>query len=411
MLLKALLFLVVLAVVAEVWFRFAMPASEVPVSYQDPKSTMSRFDPGAQREGLTTFGRLTLRAGEWQVNDAGWLSPFQYLSAAQRGRPMVALFGDSFVEGFLTDADQHVDAYLHEMLSPVSDAYAFGESGWYLEQYVAVARYVEQAYQPDVLVILLNGGDVTDSIRENGIKADYWWQIGKDGAGAPGAAGTVSGTSAGTSGPTGAAGAAGWKEIAPTSFYSMGTKGKLARESALVRYLRYNAKVELPFMNGVVVAQPAELANAGAPLDGQGAAAGAGTPAGATGTPAPPAPSADQLSAAAYMVERLAADHPGVPIVFASFGERYLSLDELAHIPVSSDAAAVQEACVGRPECHFLDLRYAFSRDWAANHVTFEAVDGGHWNAYANRLVASTLADYIAGNTLLGGSAVAQPAQ
>ena len=61
---------------------------------------------------------------------------------------MVALFGDSYIEGFLTDVDQHVDAYLPELLSPSSDAYAFGGSGWYLEQYVATLAMLRSATSP-----------------------------------------------------------------------------------------------------------------------------------------------------------------------------------------------------------------------------------------------------------------------
>jgi len=69
--------------------------------------------------------------------------------------------------------------------------------------------------------------------------------------------------------------------------------------------------------------------------------------------------------------------------------------------PLFPDGKAVQIASQGQPQCSFIDLRYAFSRDWAAHRVRFEAADGGHWNAYANRLVARTLADFITQHHLL----------
>ena len=84
------------------------------------------------------------------------------------------------------------------------------------------------------------------------------------------------------------------------------------------------------------------------------------------------------------------------PTATATFRSRRVSTT-----PLFADALAVQAACDGRPQCHFVDLRLAFSRDWAANHQRFEAADGGHWNAYANLLVAQTLSDYIENNHLL----------
>ena len=176
-LLRVVVFLLVFAALAEVWLRTVTPASEVPLSYQDARSMIFRFDPSGPREGLYTVGRLARRGGNWRVNNAGWISAVDYVPATKRDRPLVALFGDSYIEGFLTDVDQHVDTYLQEVLKPVSDVYAFGLSGWYLEQYVAASRYAASLYQPDLLVIFIDGGDVSDSVRENGVVSPDLWQI------------------------------------------------------------------------------------------------------------------------------------------------------------------------------------------------------------------------------------------
>jgi len=109
----------------------------------------------------------------------------------------------------------------------------------------------------------------------------------------------------------------------------------------------------------------------------------------------------DLLPGARYLVQQLCEANPGIPIVFMSHGERYLDVGAVASTPLSPDQQAVREACRGNEQCHFLDLRLAFSRDWAAHHQRFEAVDAGHWNAYARRLVARTLADYIEEHDLL----------
>lgn len=363
-LVRAAVFLLVFGGVAEVWLRTVMPACESPMRYQQQPSTIYRLDPSGPGSGLETVGRLCRRGGEWRVNNAGWNSSVDYVSATERRRPLIALFGDSYIEGLLTDVDQHIDAYLPKML-PGTDSYAFGLSGWYLEQYLAVSRYAEERYQPDVLVIFINRTDMTDSLRGNGVVSPFWWQIGARGAS--------------------------FMELPPTAVYAASRKAVLARKSALVDYLRYNAKVALPGMQNAAVPQPA--AEGGAP--GEGAAAGAVAPTDDAWR--------DLLPAADFMVGRLCAQHPGTPVVFVALGDRYLPVQDIARTPLSSTGRAVEAACEGRAQCSFIDLRYAFSRDWATHHVRFEAADGAHWNAYGNRLVARTLADFITANRLLDG--------
>ena len=115
-LLRVVVFLLVFTALAEVWLRTVTPASETPLSYQDTSSMIIRFDPTGPREGLYTVGRMARRGGQWRVNNAGWISAVDYAPAAERERPLIALFGDSYIEGFLTDVDQHIDAYLPELL-------------------------------------------------------------------------------------------------------------------------------------------------------------------------------------------------------------------------------------------------------------------------------------------------------
>ncbi|MBN1460301.1 MAG: hypothetical protein JXA57_12255 [Armatimonadetes bacterium] len=100
-------------------------------------------------------------------------------------------------------------------------------------------------------------------------------------------------------------------------------------------------------------------------------------------------------------MERLCEAHPGTPIVFVSHSDRYLPVEAVHSTPQFADAVAIQVACQGYSQCHFLDLRSTFSSDWALNHQRFEAADGGHWNAYANRLVAQSLATYVMANHLI----------
>jgi hypothetical protein len=359
-LLRLAVFLALFVGLGEVWLRVVMPACELPLGYQDTRSMIMRFDPHGSPTGLTTDGRTARRTGRWRINGAGWNSTVEYVSAEARHRPLVALLGDSYVEGFLTDVDQHVDVYLSRSLTPATDVYAFGRSGWYLAQYVAVARYVADLYQPDVLVVLAGHDDVTDSVRENGVISPYLWQVSEAGKR--------------------------FAEVAPMSVYAPSDKARLARRSAIVRYLRYNVGLTLPGMENAAIAQPAtelgEAADESTPSDDPGAWRAL-------------------LPAAESMIDRLCAEHPGTPIVIVNNGDRYLPVDRVQSTPLDDDVHAIRAACEDRPQCHFLDLRPMFSRDWAAHRRSFEAADGSHWNAYANRLVADELARFITERRLL----------
>jgi len=358
-LLCVVVFVLLFSAVAEVWLHTVTPASESPLSFQDTSAMIIRFDLSGPREGLFTVGRLARKGGQWRVNNTGWNSAVDYVPAAESERPLIALFGDSYIEGMLTDVDRHIDVYMQGLLKPPCNVYSFGGSGWYLEQYLATSRYVASRYGPDLLVIFIGGGDVFDSVRENGVVSSNLYQISET--------------------------ENRFVEVAPTEIYSQSRVARLAKKSAIVNYLRYNAKLRLPGMRNAAIPEPAT---------GASEAGGGAGPA-----------SADAwrklLPAADYMVGQLVAQHPGTPIIFVSYGDRYLPVEAVGETKLFADALAVQEASAGHPQCYFFDLRLAFSQDWAAHQRRFEAADGAHWNSYANRLVAETLAGFIEDNHLL----------
>jgi hypothetical protein len=346
---------------AEVLLRTAIPACQTPNYYQQDPRTIVRRDPEGPTSGLFTVGRLCLRGGNWRVNNAGWNSGVDYFPDDHGKRPLIALFGDSHVEGFLTDVDEHVDAYLPQIL-PGTSAYAFGLAGIYLEQCVAVSRYARARFQPDVLVVFIGVGDVSDSLRINGVLSPFWWQIAQRGAT--------------------------FTEVPPPSHYQASRKVDLAKKSALLNYLRYNAHLALPGAPNAAVAQPVARVSASNEECSHESVA---------------ARWRGLLPAANFMVSRLCADNRGTPIVFVSIDAQYLPLKEILRTPLAPDIEAVRVASSSHPQCSFIDLRHVFSRDWAAHHHRFDAADGTHWNAYANRLVARELAEFIAENGLLDG--------
>lgn len=370
-LIRLMLFVLLSVAAGEVWFRTVTPACQVPLYSQDTQWKIWRFDPQGPTEGTWTVGRLAERAGSWRVNNDGWSSLVDYLPAEERDRPLVALFGDSYIQAFDSDPEQHVDVYLADALSTRVDVYSFALGGFCLEQYVALGRYVSAEYAPDVLVLFVGANDVEDSMREYGVLSPYLWQI------------EASGT--------------GYVEVPPTGIYSASRFARPARRSALFNYLHYNADLPLPGMRAAAIPSPA--------VDG---AAG-----GASGEGADASIDArsweELLPAARHMVGRLRAENPGVPIVFAWQGEHYLTEQELLTTPLYFDGRAIEAACEGSADCYFLDLRRVFSRDWASNHQRFEAADGIHWTAYTNRLVAGAVASLLEDKGLLAGPVKATP--
>jgi hypothetical protein len=358
-LVRFVVFVVLFLAVSELWLRYVTPASEQPIYRQDRKTLVYSVDPHAARSGLVTEGRIPRRVATWHVNDAGWLSPYQY-SKRPPGGALVALFGDSYIEGLSVSQSQHIDVDLHERLGPSDPVYAFGLSGWDLEQYVAMARYVRATYDPSLMVILVGEGDVSASLGTEG-GSPHWYHIVRSGSG--------------------------YREVAPSDVYVVGRKARLAHQSAIFRYLRYNAKVAIPFVHGNDVQ--------GAPTN---AAADAGAAAGTSGSPTAQSERAlveAQLPVARFLVGRLCAADPGVPIIFAARGARYLPVGAVSGAALTPQMEALREVCGGYSQCHFFDLRMAFSLDWAQHHERFEALDGGHYNAHADAVAAQAIAGYI----------------
>jgi len=366
LLIRLAVFALVFAGLAEGWLRYVTPANESPLYRQDPKTFLYSADPHAGRAGLYTEGRIPHRLAVWHVNDAGWLSPFEYVRRPSGGS-LVAVFGDSYIEALGVPPARHLDVDLHADLGGDVPVYAFGMSGWYLEQYVVTERYVRSTYDPSLIVLLVAQGDVSASVKT---ESQYWYHI------------TPSGS--------------GYREVPPTAVYAVGRKARLAHDSALIRYLRYNCHLQLPFMHGNDVQ--------GAPTDADADASS--SPDGAAYRQS----LAKVLPAAKYMVGRLCAENPGVPIVFAARGSRYLPVDQVAATPLPPDMEALRRSCDGLPQCHFLDLRMAFSLDWTRHHKRFEAYDGSHFNAYADAVAARAVAGYIDSHGLLASHSSASNA-
>ena len=339
------LFMVVLGVVAEVFFRTVVPATSVPANYMGLHDKIFRFDTTWVTSGVATQGRFGLHPSTWHINNAGWNSPFDYTPASAKDKPRIAMLGDSYIQAISVNVNQHVDVDLHALDAGKADVYAFGGSGWYLEQYVALARYVEQRYAPDTYVIFIDWHDIADSLRENGVKTRYAFQIVADGSG--------------------------FTELPPPARYVFGKKSRLLRRSAIVRYVRENLGITWG-QKGAVTPDVNLSPGGAAPVE-----------------PATPSPLVRR--AARWMVTRLVTEHPGRSFVFVVDADRTRIYRGDPSPGPRPEYEALLAGARRYPNVHFLDLQPVYWSSYQANHRRFEGFDGGHWSAYGDAVVARAL--------------------
>lgn len=143
----------------EIVFRTAMPAASLPKSRWNEQYKIPAFEPGAS--GKYSFGKFCHKGGKWQINNEGWNSPYNY---TKNGKPTIAIFGDSYIEAFQIDIDKSLGPVLQNKLAPQFNVFSFGTSGAPLSQYLQLARYANQKFEPQIMVLNLIHNDFDESI-------------------------------------------------------------------------------------------------------------------------------------------------------------------------------------------------------------------------------------------------------
>ena len=153
--------LLVCFVVAELVFRFIIPAAELPNSIHS--RGLMKLDAHGPRSGVFTIGPFAEPGGRWRINSDGWNSAIEY--SRHPRRPLIAVIGDSFVEAFHVDPDNSFGALLRHQLKGKADVYTFGCSGTPLTGYLQIARDVQREFHPDILIINVVHNDFDESVR------------------------------------------------------------------------------------------------------------------------------------------------------------------------------------------------------------------------------------------------------
>ncbi len=171
------------------------------------------YDPSWPVNHLLPNSRYTYSVGwsldlarQGAVNNMGYVAPFDFTAGAGG----VAVLGDSYIENLMNDYAVTLQGRLPALLDEPLFVLPFGSSGASMPDYLAVARMVAERFHPHWGVVLISAADFTEGFAP--VPGYYGW----DAAAEP-----------------------------PVRFSTPGERGLVARvgrQSALVRYLRYNLK-------------------------------------------------------------------------------------------------------------------------------------------------------------------------
>jgi hypothetical protein len=341
----------------ELLFRFVIPAAEVPTRHFDRNERMLVFDTKGPREGLFTRGRFAQVRGHWRINDWGWNSEIDYLPAGERpaDRPLVAIIGDSYVNGFQVDPEDNLAAVLRRLLGPAFDVYSFGMPGAPLSQYLHMSRYVDRHFEPDVLAFVVVHNDFLESLWDLAPSSSFM-QVKRR--------------------------AGGWEEVLPP-----GPRGGRPwwMRSALMRYLRITLQSRLLVHYDENREKATFVANVPVEeLSAQRAAI---------------------REATSWIVERIRKENPNRDVIFLMDAPRAdLYAGTLETSPVGWLSGVLAEACRAQGIA-FVDLAEPFARAHARDGTRFESEVDAHWNAAGHRVAALALASALVKSGVVRGAA------
>lgn len=342
---RGAVFGVFFVLVAEIFFRAVVPSSQPPFQAYNPQFGILHHEGCPARSGQFTSGRLARVRTRWNVNEAGWNSPREYIASTERDRPCVAVIGNSYVEGFYADVDSGLTGALERQLGSSSVVYNFGKSGVNAAQMLRVARYAKSEFAPETFVFVINHSSLRASIR------DFGFQISNE--------------------------QYAWKDstfsLSPPTEYRPNRVMRLRTHSALVRYLYHNAAV---LKTRAAIRQEAIQRN----------------------DPLASTKLADEtpiLAATARDVAlRARSELPGARILFVMDSDRKRMYETRSRPEPLRESPLWETAC-REAGVEFVDMTDAFWDAFQADGRPLDRPDNYHWNQHGMTVVARKLADVM----------------
>lgn len=343
--------IIVIILVFETAFRF-LPTCSTPRQVFEQDFNFWRFDPNGQKHGIFSKGPLFRNPADWRINNEGWNSDIDYARSG-RFKPLIAVIGDSYIEGLNINPDTNVVSKLRTKM-PEFDIYGFGISGASLSTYLGMSRYVSKIFDPSILVVTLVHNDLDESLC---IK--------------PGRRGLCIGFKDG---------------LAPVEGmdYPFDYK-KFYNWSALLRYLRFNLLGNIPWVNLYNDFQQTFLGDKTAPKQYEANVDSASVIA-----------VRKQIDVAVnYIIERFLIENQGKRLLFCMDAPRQSIYEHnLERSSVYWMNKMMKKVC-GEKEVDFLDLTDCFQKAFDHSNKKFESAYDWHWNEHGHEQAAKCISEKI----------------
>lgn len=323
----------------ELFFRFVIPAGDAPYQVLDQQFFVKHYDTQKAVDGQYAFDRLSKERPRWHINSAGYNCLREYEAPYPGRKPVVTVIGDSYVQGFHVGVTRTVTADLQQLFGDAVDVYTMGETAAPLSQFWSVARCAHARYAPDLLVFLVSDSDLDFSIANYHRDRQFLQVERQDNE---------------------------FRQLPATQPFRSSRLRRLLKNSAIIRYVTFNAKVEIT--QGLRRATPVTVTK-----------------------------ERDEdlfARSAAYIVRSMCEEFPATPMVFMIHpAVADLQAGKPPHVPVIR--RWLEDAVAEHPQARVLDLGPAFASQYALDSQRFDFPGEGHWNAHAHNLCARTLADFL----------------
>ncbi len=337
--------LFILVLILEGFFRFVIPASKFPQRYFDKETNILRYNKELDAQGLITLGKFSQEKFNWTINNYGWNSSIDYQQDKEQ-RKRIAIIGDSYIEAFQVNNEEHLSRTLDQLMGDSIQVYSFGMSGSPLSQYLHVARYVQQTFQPDLFVVSVVHNDFDESLQDKvlhsfymSLKIDEDQQI---------------------------------QEVSPTE--ESASKLGFLKRSALLNYLLHNLKIRESFRD-YFKSDNEQVANANIYVD--------------------QLDTNKILLATDYVVKKFKEEFPNTRVIFmmdASRGDIYNG--ELSTSSVAFLEDFLKNICQ-KHGIEYIALSDLFQENYNQKEKRFNSQYDYHWNKYAHDLIANYLSSYL----------------
>jgi hypothetical protein len=341
---------ILILVILELFFRIVIPACNPPLTVFDYDNGLTHYST-EKPQGLYTIGKFAQIRSKWKINNDGWNYPIDYKET--RGeQPLIAVIGDSFIEAFQVSSGKNYPYLLREKLSPENEVYAFGLGGIPLSQYYNVNRYVNNKFNPEIVIINLTHTDFEESFSKYFHRPGIWQIAMLD--------------SVYTLVPPDL------KNISPTNtFWKKALYG-----SATFRYLHRNLYIFQLFKQGRNAGDVEANVKIVTDVTKQ----------------------SEIFQGMDFLVEKIKLENEGrrVILIFdASRGVIYDGTLDMSKVKWMYDMVSLLSS---KYDMEYIDLTLPMQQDYAKNRQRFNSELDNHWNEYGHEFIANLLYEYLTTN-------------